>query len=163
MQLASGDATLGQELLACASKPSALLETRSCSEAIHDKGERKDHSVKGGPSAATFSRARIKLDILMMMARQRHWNEHGFDSHWVSLCTGLRLRYINLHLSYYRGLSLRLQYCAVTKAMMPQSIVKSFFWWKSSAPSSLEVADMLCVLLEVARGHAALLPCTAEI
>ena len=42
-----------------------------------------------GPSAATFTRARYKLDIFMMIARREFWRSrvNNFASHWLSLCT----------------------------------------------------------------------------
>ena len=38
-----------------------------------------------GPGAATFSRARQRLDALLMMSRRLHWRENGFGNHFISL------------------------------------------------------------------------------
>ena len=38
------------------------------------------------PSAPTMTRARWKLDILNMFARQLFWKEEGLASHFISLC-----------------------------------------------------------------------------
>ena len=45
-----------------------------------------DDAAATGPSASTFSRARYKLDIFMMMARRQFWKTRSFASHWLSLC-----------------------------------------------------------------------------
>lgn len=39
-----------------------------------------------GPSAATFSRARYKVDILHIYCRRRWWELETFETQWVSLC-----------------------------------------------------------------------------
>lgn len=44
-----------------------------------------------GPSGATFSRVRGKLDILAMYCRRWLWKHHGFQPFWVSLCLDLSL------------------------------------------------------------------------
>ena len=41
--------------------------------------------VGSGPGGATFSRARLRLDAMLMMSRRKHWEENGFDKHWIAL------------------------------------------------------------------------------
>ena len=43
-------------------------------------------NLSEGPHASTFSRARGKLDVFGMLARQWQWRQEGFTSRWISLC-----------------------------------------------------------------------------
>ena len=38
------------------------------------------------PSAATMTRARYKLDALLMLSRQYDWASSGYDRSWITLC-----------------------------------------------------------------------------
>ena len=49
------------------------------------KGTSKPGSGNG-PSSATLSRARVKLDMLAMFCRQYEWKREGFDNTVVTLC-----------------------------------------------------------------------------
>lgn len=46
--------------------------------------------IPDGPHSSTFSRARGKLDIFAMLARQWEWRQDGFESRWISLCDWLQ-------------------------------------------------------------------------
>ena len=46
----------------------------------------KEIELTSGPSQSTFSRARGKLDLFGMLARQWEWRQIGFASQWISLC-----------------------------------------------------------------------------
>lgn len=71
-------------------------------EAIADKKSVSVNKKNGqglGPnvSAATFSRSRPKLDVLLMLARQWFWRCEGFSSQWISLCLFAALHCTVLH------------------------------------------------------------------
>ena len=38
-----------------------------------------------GPCAATFSRARLCVDAMLMMSRRNFWRQNGYDNFFVSL------------------------------------------------------------------------------
>ena len=59
-------------------------------KAIQNMDATKDKSASAGPSSSTFSRARGKLDIFAMFARQWEWRRRGFCSQWVNLCHSAR-------------------------------------------------------------------------
>lgn len=46
----------------------------------------QETSSLSGPSAATFSRARYKLDLLTMLARRWFWSCEGYEAFFIGLC-----------------------------------------------------------------------------
>lgn len=54
---------------------------------ITSNEEAEEPMAPKGPSAATLSRARYKLDILNMYCRRWQWGHAGFQSHHITLCS----------------------------------------------------------------------------
>lgn len=68
---------------------SSNLNCRSCGIHSHSREvvpyTGRKQRVGQGPTAATLSKARFKLDAVLMKARRRYWSQNGFDSRWISL------------------------------------------------------------------------------
>ena len=64
---------------------------RALAEDTDADGDEENDAPPSGPSASTFSRARYKLDIFMMVARRQYWKSraNSFASHWLSLCSSV--------------------------------------------------------------------------
>ena len=81
------------------------MSHQSCSESQRAEESDGEECVTQGPSAPTFCRARPKLDLLTMLARQWQWSKQGFKSCFLALCFSSG---INVHQSF-DGLSLSLK------------------------------------------------------
>ena len=94
------------------------LDLSKESELILQPGQR-------GPSAATLSRSRAKLDVLGMYIRRWQWASAGFSESIISLCQGpscARRCHPNNWKSDFQLLKPNL----MLQAMMPRSRARSF-------------------------------------
>ena len=101
-----------------------------------------DASSSQGPSAATLSRARYKLDILNMYCRRWEWGQDdAFRKKILTLCylaEGLLHAMTNLQPLTY-----------VSKVMTRQHKPKNYSSWRNSRPGSSAAMLLICSCLDL--------------
>ena len=59
-----------------------------------------EETGRAGPTGATFSKAKYKLDAMLMQARQNYWQSNGWGKHFISLCCVDSERFDFIHQQY---------------------------------------------------------------